>query len=303
MNEFVWLLRREIWEHRALVIVPAVFVSIIVLAVTIGLLRGTEYVALSHAVEHLGGLAPSHATEGLGVASVAVWAMFFAVTYFVVGFYLLDALYAERKDRSVLFWKSLPISDTQTVLSKLATAALVGPAIALLAALLTVALLMIIASIAVAIGGGNPFTMLWLPYPWLQVPAKLIAVTVVHSLWFLPFIGWLLFASASAKRTPFLLAFLVPVGVFLAEWLAFDTSVLSTAIGDYAGRFFETLFSEGGDFGVLIDGHEVDVAGSIANLGSVLDVLTDPALLVGLIIGAAFVWGAIEMRRRRVDAG
>ena len=41
------------------------------------------------------------------------------LTAFLVGvFYCLDALHGERRDRSILFWKSLPVSDLTTVLAK-----------------------------------------------------------------------------------------------------------------------------------------------------------------------------------------
>src|SRR3546814_18250586 len=82
---------------------------------------------------------------------------------FVVFFYCLGALYDDRKDRSVLFWKSLPLSDSQTVLSKAASALLVAPLIATLAALATMLGFLVVASVMVMIHGGNPVALLWGP--------------------------------------------------------------------------------------------------------------------------------------------
>src|SRR5206468_10746510 len=49
-------------------------------------------------------------------------------TALIVGiFYCLDALYGERRDRSILFWKSLPVSDVMAVLSKLAIPIVILP--------------------------------------------------------------------------------------------------------------------------------------------------------------------------------
>lgn len=303
MNQFAFLLRRELWEHRALVIVPLVFMAVVVLAITFGLLRGTEYVGLSDIVYELQSLAPGKATAALGTGAFTLWSVFWLVSYFVIAFYLLDALYADRKDRSILFWKSLPISDTQTVLSKLVTAIVVAPAIATVAALVTMLLLLIVGSLAILVGGGNPFTLLWLEFPWLSAPLKIVGVTLAHSVWFLPFTGWLLFASATAKKTPFLMAALVPLGIIFAERLAFDTSVLARLVGSYLERFGENIFSASGEFGVHIHDDQIDVTGSIADLGSVFATFADPVLWLGIAIGVAFIFGAIQMRQRRVDAG
>ena len=223
MNEFLYLIRRELWEHRALYIVPLVFATIVVLSVTVGITRGTSYVGGDHITKALQTLNGEDVGIALGVMSFGMWALFSLVSVFMVAFYLLDSLYGDRKDRSVLFWKSLPISDTQTVLSKLAVATLVVPAIILAASLATMFAVMLVMSIAFAFNGANPLTLLWANYPLFTVVSKTLAIALVHAAWFLPLTGWLLLASASAKKTPFLLAALAPLGIILAEKLAFNT--------------------------------------------------------------------------------
>ena len=107
MNTTIWLVRREFWENRAIWMIPAAIGGFMIL---IALFGRVDLMSLSSQI-------PSRVVhEGF---LVAVGATFFAVMSIYSTWYLLDCLYADRKDRSVLFWKSLPISDTTTVLSKL----------------------------------------------------------------------------------------------------------------------------------------------------------------------------------------
>ncbi len=301
MNEFIYLIRRELWEHRALYIVPLVFAAIVVLSVTVGITRGTAYVGSDHIGQALQKLNGEDVGIALGVMSFAMWGLFSLVSAFMVAFYLLDSLYGDRKDRSVLFWKSLPISDTQTVLSKLAVATLVVPAIILAAALLTMFAVMLVMSIAFAFNGVNPLTMLWANYPLFTVLSKTLAIALVHAAWFLPLTGWLLLASASAKKTPFLLAALVPLGVILAEKLAFNTERFARMLGDYSDRFYTPLFSRVENFNVSAGSRGLTIDGHLAQIGDVSNVLTDPMLLIGASVGILFIVLAVMMRRRRID--
>lgn len=301
MKEFSYLLRRELWEHRALYIVPLVFAGLVLLSVTVGIVRGTQYIGAARIATQMGSLTPDDAGAALMMMTYGMWFLFSIVSLFVVTFYMLDALYGDRKDRSVLFWKSLPISDTQTVLSKLVTAAIVMPAIVLVAALLTMFVVLIILSIAIAFGGVNPFPLLWAKLPLLSIVGNMISVELLHALWFLPLTGWLLLASASAKRTPFLLAALVPLGLIFAEKLAFNSETFADTIGDYVRGFYEPLFGDVHEVSAGPDGFRVE--GLDLEFGQIAEVLTNPALYVGVLLGAIFIGAAIWMRRHRIDIG
>ncbi len=135
MNTYIWLVRREFWENRAIWVIPLVIGAFMVLCALFG--RADLMEVSSHA------LGRSVGQAFLG----AVGATFFAVMSIYAAWYLLDCLYADRKDRSVLFWKSLPISDTATVLSKLATAVIVIPLLYFAAADLTTLLMAFIISV------------------------------------------------------------------------------------------------------------------------------------------------------------
>src|SRR3546814_806352 len=138
------------------------------------------------------------------------------VLAFVVFFYCLGALYDERKDRSVLFWKSLPLSDSQTVMSKAASALLIAPMLAVAASLLTMLGFLVVLSAMVLVHGGNPLEMVWGPGSPLKVAGQMLAVIPVYALWALPTAGWLLLCSSWAKSKPFLWAIMIPVfaGIF-----------------------------------------------------------------------------------------
>src|SRR5262249_23033728 len=139
-------------------------------------------------------------------------------TAFIVGiFYSLDALYGERRDRSILFWKSLPVSDLTTVLSKLVIPTAVLP---LLSFVITVAthLIMLLLSSAVLMGSGLKIATLWTQVSLFHVSLVLFYhLITVHGLWYVPIYGWLLLVSAWSPRAPFIWAFLPPFVICVVE--------------------------------------------------------------------------------------
>src|SRR6202035_1214528 len=172
MNTTLWLVRREFWENRAIWLIPAVLGGLLVLASLFG----------GYQVLGAGDLATVRAVVQAGALDGMV---FIAVTFFVVmsiysTWYLLDCLYADRKDRSILFWKSMPISDTATVVCKLTTALIVIPAVYFAAADLTALLMAFIISVrASSLAGGA----LWHVDLWVQLQALWIYMIVTTALW------------------------------------------------------------------------------------------------------------------------
>src|SRR6202048_2395579 len=204
MNTTIWLVRREFWENRAIWMIPAVISGVMIL---IALFGRIELMSISHV--------PARAVGGGFLLGVG--ATFFVVLSIYSTWYLLDCLYADRKDRSVLFWKSLPISDTTTVMSKLATAVIVIPAVYLAAADLTTLLMAFIISVRVSssIGGA-----LWHADLWLQLQALWLYVIVTTAVWYLPIAAYLLVVSACATRAVMLWSILPPIALILVErWL------------------------------------------------------------------------------------
>src|ERR1700687_5194317 len=109
---FYWSVQRELWENRSIYIAPLIVAVVVLfgfLVSTSGLPERRRAVLL---------LEPAKARAAIEIP-YDVAAMMFIFTAFMVGvFYCLDALHGERRDRSILFWKSLPVSDLTTVLSK-----------------------------------------------------------------------------------------------------------------------------------------------------------------------------------------
>ena len=124
----------------------------------------------------------------------SMWPM--VVLGFVVFFYCLGSLYDERKDRSVLFWKSLPLSDRDTVFSKAASALLVAPTLAVGAAIACMFAFMLLVSAFVLLHNGNPVTLLWGPGSPLANAGLLLASIPIYALWALPTVGWLMLCSS-----------------------------------------------------------------------------------------------------------
>jgi len=230
---------------------------------------------------------------------------FIAMT-FVVFFYCLGALYDERKDRSVLFWKSLPLSDRETVLSKAVSATIVAPVIASVVALLTMFGFLLLSSLLVLAHGGNPAQLLWGPGSPLSIAAQFIAAIPVYALWSLPTVGWLLLCSAWARSKPFLWALMIPVfaGV-IVSWFdimqVFDLQstwfwknvVARVLLGTVPGSWFNVA-----NFNA-IDVHGPAAFSQVVNLRAMYSVLLTPQLWLGVLAGAVMIFAAIRLRRWR----
>lgn len=310
MKPFFYLLKRETWEHPAFYIAPMV-VGLIVLGIVLtAFVQGVgEHVGYDLMVEEL----TESSTEKLSVAYgwlMGATAIVFNVTFiFVLFFYLLDALYAERKERSILFWKSLPVTDTETVLSKVATAVFVMPLLTLAVIAITHILMLVITTVFIWAGGGSAWALLWGPAPLLESWVFLGYAMIVETLWYFPFVGWLLFASALARRTPFLWGVLPIIFIGIAEELVFGTERFMDMIGDRMTEVFPlALRIDRGDFGhrfrfLRDDIHGDGMAmGRISDLIRPADVVSEPALWGGFAVGAVFIALAIFLRRYRDDS-
>jgi ABC-2 type transport system permease protein len=302
------LVRRELWENRGFWLVPTVIASLMSFAL---IRAGFAAIGSDHAddIVHLnqkmgaklelgnfGGLTDAVATACAGAA-----APFGVIKAFVTFFYLLDSLYGDRRDRSVLFWRSMPVTDRETVFAKLLTGTVVGP-------LCTIAVLFcayaVWSGMLAAFGLAAGFDYWWIglnPIAWAKAALMLFGATFGCMLVCAPFIGWVMLASSWAPRAPFLWAVLPPLGIALLEQMFLDSSRFVLMIGHH----FETLVPKLVDVNSMHDvayhgdGYRVSV-GPAFELSAAY--LAEPRLWVGIAIGAAFIAGAIWMRRYRDDA-
>ncbi len=302
MKAFFYLLKRETWEHPAFYVGPGV-VGLIILALTLtAFIQGGDHVGFDLIVEEASEEPREKISAALGLLMGSVAILFNVVFMFIFFFYLLDALYAERKERSILFWKSLPVTDTETVLSKVATAVFVMPVLVLAVIVVTHIAMMLLTTGFIWAGGGSAWQLLWGPAPLLDTWGFLLYALIVETLWYFPFIGWLLFASALARRTPFLWGVLPIVVIGIAEAMFLGTERFMLMIGQRLQGVFPTVIRDR-DFGVRsMRGDDWEVMGKLSDMIHPGDVITDPALWGGFAIGAGFIAVAILLRRYRDDS-
>jgi ABC-2 type transport system permease protein len=293
MNKYSMLLRREFWENKAIWIIPAAIGGVLVL----GTLFGRVHIDTVASPAQVRAVAKA-VLFGLSI-------LFFIMMSIYAGWYTLDCLYADRKDRSILFWKSMPVSDTETVLSKLLMAVIVIPLVYFLIADVTLLLMSFIISIRLSdlVGGG-----FWYADNWLQLQAAWVYLIVTVAIWYLPFTAWLLLISALVRRAVVLWSILPPLAVMLAEHWFFGSRVLLTllsnrsigypaaAFHDVNGSMWETtpLGTQSGD-------GKIELPRSIWTLIDPLAFLSSPGTWIGLAVGAAMIFAAIQLRQRRTE--
>ncbi|HLZ82946.1 MAG TPA: hypothetical protein VKQ54_05220 [Caulobacteraceae bacterium] len=279
VRPFYWSVRRELWEHRSLYIAPLAAAGVVLFGFVISAMN------LSHFRQAIHDLTPEKRAM---VASIPYFiaAMATVATGLIVGvLYCLGALHNERRDRTILFWKSLPVSDLTTVLSKASIPLAVLPAIVLVVILALQLVMLALNTVVLASEGlGPPAVVSLAP----QMTLSLLYLLVAMALWYAPIWGWLLLVSAWARRTPFLWAFLPPLALIVLERIAFNTSHFNDLIV-YRFAAFEQAFT------VVPHGaamHTLPQPDPVRFLGN-LDLWT------GLGVAAAFLAAAVWVRRYR----
>ena len=236
----------------------------------------------------------------------------------VIFFFCLGSLFDERKDRSVLFWKSLPVSDRDTVLAKLATALVVAPLITLVLATLTGLFTLLVVCIAAAVAGVNIFGAVLTSGAVYAAPFQALALLPVYVLWALPTVGWLMMVSAWARTKPFLWAVGLPVlaGALIAWFSAmFNVNWYVTGAGgehpgmSFTAWFWQHIVARG--LTSVMPGSWfafVDPAGGMARpnhpdlmflVTQSYKILASPDLWIGVLAGAAMIFAAIRLRKYR----
>ncbi len=305
INTQIALLRRELWEHKAVYVVPLVVAVVTLLTSWISQVTLGELEHLDIGIITAGNLPENAKAAALSFTMMSVSVSFIFAMWILTIFYALDALYAERKDRSILFWRSIPVTDFETVLSKLLTAILTIPLVTF--ALIVVTQLLVLLSLTVQIDfrGGSPWQMIWTAAPFVDTWAATVVLLLALPLWLSPFIGWFLFVSAFTKRSPLLVAAMPIVLLPMFERLFFDTSVMAEALFVRSIKFplfsgvdnMDLIFQEGDDLAKLAEA-ELSVFG-LLDLGNFL---ASPQLWLGLVVCGLFIAAAIYVRRYRDES-
>ena len=303
MGNQLALIKREIWEHRSIYISPiaiAVIVSLLTLTGQVSVSAYGDVVDLAMvSASNVADLA--HRRAMLTGAFSVVTTIFAFGAWIVMVFYCLDALYAERRDKSILFWRSLPVTDAETVVSKLLVAALVIPTAFLLAAFATHLIMLILSTFWIMAEGGNAMHLIWKPAPFFDSWSGSIIVAFAMTMWLSPFLGWFLFVSAFAKRSPLLIAFLPIFVLPMLEKLLVKTELFWDAI---FVRTFEPPLSKI-DISVIEERGMIPMDADSISILAVIDLgkfLSSPSLWAGLAVCGVLTFGAIYVRRYRDDS-
>jgi ABC-2 type transport system permease protein len=294
MNHMPLLVRREFWEHRSFVIAPAIVAAILLIGVTFGHVDFGAH-------DRIAGAEFSSKAYGIMTGILSVVALRYLISMgFLTVFYLLDSLYADRKDRSVLFWKSLPVSDRETVISKLVVAAVVLPLMTFLAVVATNLIFSLIGSVRLSRSIENVWSLVWQPAAWFNAHALLLYALFAMMLWYLPLLGWLLLVSAWARRAVILWAVLPPLAIMFLEDVLFDTSYFAHLLRNRLIGWFDLAIntSAAAEHAMVLDGKRIPMTGRLVDAIDPGTFFSSPGLWLGLVVAGAFIWGAILLRRR-----
>jgi ABC-2 type transport system permease protein len=281
IQRLFWLIRRELWENRSIYIAPLAVAGLILLGFTYATLKVPADFVIGASAN-----ITNHGGDPVQVYTLAA-GLIMATTFLVAVFYSLDALYGERRDRSILFWKSLPISDLTTVLSKAAIPLVLLPLITWAITVATQSIMLLI-NLTVFHARGIDTTALHAGLPLTQNSIMLFYhLFAIHSLWYAPIWCWFLLVSAWARRTPLLWATLPPIALGVLELIALRSDhvfeFLKYRIHGPAGS---DSFSSPG---MSMSQHMLAPAQFFAT----------PGLWAGLALAGVFLAAAIQLRRYR----
>ena len=280
---FYWSLRRELWEYRSIYIAPLVVAGLVLFGFLIRLARLPHMIEAAESMPWWKQYLQLALPFAIATLSVLVTGVIVAV------FYCLGALNTERRDRSILFWKSLPVSDLTAVISKACIPFIVIPLVVLAIALLTQFLMLLVGSAAL-LATRSDAGALWTHWPVGQMSLVLLYIVVVGTLWYAPIYGWLLMVSAWARRMTLLWAVLTPIGLSIVEKIAFDTSYVGGLVQYRLKGFLVEAFAN-----PRRDVHTFDPMALLTPA----KFFSSPGLWLGLAVAVAFLAAAVWLRRDR----
>jgi ABC-2 type transport system permease protein len=323
MKTYLMLMRREFWEHRSLWIAPAIWVGIILVMFSwvvffkmddmgesaramLSAQNVEQLQSLSEKErEHLREAMAMPAERGqtpLGITYLVLCALISGFAIIVVFFYLIDCLFSERRDRSILFWKSLPVSDTQVVLSKFLVAMVVVPiGVIALSALVQLLVLGIwtLRTSGTVIGAITPD---WNLVSWLRAQGLELGMMLGGVMWYAPIAAYFMLLSVWARKLVILWAVLPFAAIPLLEWVFMG----STNVLEFIARRFAGFVGEMNLDTAAFEGHHEGL--HLPPVQDLYDALhlsgmfTSGEAWVGMAAAAAMLFLTIRIRRYRDDS-
>src|ERR1700690_1900804 len=272
-----WSVRGELWENRSVYIAPLAVAAVALLAFLIST-PGHWEIALRHPAQPRGVIAqPYDFAAGLMMLTGIL----------VSVFYCLDALHSERRDRSILFWKSLPVSDLTTVLAKASIPLVILPLLTVAIAFAMQWIMLLMSSVAV-LANGQSVATLWRNISFIRMSwLMLYHVLTVHALWPAPVYCWLLLVSGWPRRATFLWAALPLVAIAGVEQIVSHSWHFATLVG---GRLI------GASSPVATTPPDMFPTAPMIHI-SPGPFVTSPSLWIGLALAAIFLAVTVRMRR------
>lgn len=314
MNIFKALVMRELLDGKnGYVRVPVILAGLTVALLILSLIGfgdtfhidGMKHKGIENLGDAVAHVDEKDADQMSAAVTLGYWAMSSlpAVAFpFVVFFSLLGSLYEERRDRSILFWKSMPTADWQEVAAKLFVPIVIAPVIFLAVTIAAQLMIAFILSFVVLVQGG-PFTAMWPLGLMFSAWSHILFSYFIYALWALPLFAWVALVSSYASRMPFLWAVLAPAVLIAVEGIFFETHRIGSWIGTHLGGWMDGAFhSYGRSLPHDIDG-PLDVMNVILGtplLGAVGYTLTNLQFWAGIIIAGGFIYATIEMRKRAI---
>ncbi|MDM7861596.1 hypothetical protein QTP81_13430 [Alteromonas sp. ASW11-36] len=292
--------KREIWEfNKTLFWVPVILAGLLILAPLLQLLliHDYQFANIPFNLEKMDGVSHPEFFSKVGFAlTTGLFMPFLTVAFFIQLYYFTNCLFDERRDLSIYFWRSLPVSDTQTVLTKLATGMFVVPGVFCLAATAVYALALLallVVSTVLSVGYDISIWAIWseanlvtnLVMAWLNI--------LPFAIWLLPVYAWLMLASAFASRAPILWAILPVVIVLMVESFI-------VAYFHLDERFFAGLLLD--YFQVSLDLLPEELAHGEPSSTSLFSIFTNKISLFGTIVGTVFLGATLWLRKHRSEA-
>lgn len=300
MKAAMMLMRREYWEHRGRFFwLPVVIFGLFMLAsLIIGIAVGGGFSAA-----HPSGVADTENVARLGFGIGFIFYILFSLSCIA---YFVSCLSEDRVDKSVLFWRSLPVSDTKTVLAKVGAFALLGTAITLAALIITHLLVLFALACMASARGAAGFTVFtsfsalvgtWALYAWAML---------LNALWWLPYIGWLLIISSIFRKRTWIFAILPPIIVGFAEQIisTIFTAHTSSHFFSFITRHLVTspAYPFGGAHMTPTNLVGASHHGFLAYAGEITHYLALPSMWIGVGIGIVLITGATVIRRYSATA-
>jgi ABC-2 type transport system permease protein len=306
IGHYLALVKREMWEHRSIFITPLVIAVVMTLLTLMALVFTGEFQReLNLAIFGVQNVAGETQLRALLTGAFVLSSQPFLLGLGILTvFYALDSLYAERKDKSILFWRSLPVTDAETVVSKLLTAVIVIPAMTIVGIIVAHLVNLIITSIWVSSKGGDASVLIWGSVPLLDNWLAMILILYASAIWMSPFVGWFLFVSTWTRRSPLLIAFLPLVLVTIFEGIFLRSAHFAEAVW---GRLPNIpLFAISGmDIEEFFEDRHSQFSADMVSLLNHIDLgkfMTSIDTWIGIIVCGLLTTAAIYVRRYRDES-